>query len=267
MLLKIFASLIGVVLLSGSAQSSELPQSPPGVETSTTAPMPLDLALAKKLPMPEPLKSLQKVIGTPGGAYAYHGDPPGDTMYRWYYDDCDDRESIGDVTVQAGQAVALWFKDCAGNIIVRAADGQFFSADEHGKTTWFAETAKEKATKDQVDQMEAKFRQERGVPCAMMALSIEAIAVEHFNYPDESRDELVAQFVAAALPGLPALHTGGQDMSVEQLIQRAGKFVDYVEAHSGLAPEEGSIEVRAQAGIRELKERFTADCTSGDLPW
>ena len=195
----------------------ELPQSPPEVEASTTASIHLDLALARKLPMPKPLEFSAEGDRIPGGAYAYHGDPPGDTMYRWYYEDCDDGESIGDVIVQAGQAVSLWFQDCAGNKILRTAIGQFYSMDEHGKTTWFAETAKEKAFLQQMDEAEAPFRQARGVPCAMMADSIEAIADEHLNYPDKSRDEIVARSLEAALPGLPALHAAGQDISIEQL--------------------------------------------------
>jgi hypothetical protein len=39
----------------------------------------------------------------------------------------------------------------------------------------------------------------------------------------------------------------------KKVVQIAGRFVDYVEAHSGLAPE-------------KIKEQFVADCTSLNLP-
>jgi hypothetical protein len=91
---------------------------------------------------------------------------------------------------------------------------------------------------------------ELDVACAMMGRDIKAIAEEHLNYPDASRDELVARYIEAALP---ALHATGQDIPMEKLAQIAGQFVDYVEAHSGLASE-------------KLKEQFAADCTSGNLP-
>jgi hypothetical protein len=53
---------------------------------------------------------------------------------------------------------------------------------------------------------------------------------------------------------IPDLHAASQDMSVEKLTQIGSRFVDYVEDHSDLAPE-------------QLKRQFTTDCTSEKLPW
>jgi hypothetical protein len=231
--------------------------SPPGPEEDTTAPMPLDLALTKKLPVPEPLASVQKVIGTPGDAYTPEGTTkmPNEVWYRWYHD-CGDRMSFGDAIVSGGQVMTLWFQGCAGETIVReASSGDFHVVDAHGKITQLAETPKEQAFRENLSKKEAaedqRFRSAVGVPCAMMAIDVEAIAEEHLDYPDESRDELAARYVAAALPDV---HAMGQDMSAAKLTQIAGQFVDYVEDHSDLAP-------------KQLKKQFTTDCTSRNLPW
>ena len=225
--------------------------------------MPLDLALAKKLPVPEPLASLQKVIGTPGEAYTPEGIEgggeawearPGDVWYRWWHD-CGEAMSFGDAIVRAGQVVTLWFQGCEGETIIRMSNGDFHVVDGHGKVTQLAETPKEQAFRENLRKEEAaedqRFHSSMGIPCAMMAIDIEAIAEEHLDYPDESRDELVARYVAAALPNL---RTTGQDISAEKLTQIAGQFVDYVEDHSDLAP-------------KQLKKQFTTDCTSRNLPW
>lgn len=84
----------------------------------------------------------------------------------------------------------------------------------------------------------------------MMALDIEAIADERSNYPNESRDELVARYTEAALY---SLHAIGKDMPTEKVVQFAGRLVDYVEAHSGSAPA-------------QIKREFTADCAADRLP-
>ena len=225
--------------------------------------MPLDLALAKKLPVPEPLVSLQKIIGTPGEAYTPEGIEeggqaweahPGDVWYRWYHD-CGDRMSFGDAIVRSGQVMTLSFQGCAGENIIRMSNGDFHVVPLQGKTTYLAETPKEQAFRENLRKEEAaedqQFRSAVGVPCAMMAIDIEAIAEEHLGYPDESHDELAARYVVAALPDM---HAMGQDMSAAKLTQMAGQFVDYVEDHSDLAP-------------KQLKKQFTTDCTSGKLPW
>lgn len=233
----------------------QLSHFPPPFEASTTAPMPLDLRLAKKLVLPEPITNVQKIIDSPGAPYVPQGlgKSPG-IWHRWYHD-CGNSMSFGDVIVQHGQAVSLWFVDCAGETIIRDADGDFHTVDAHGNIKYFAETPKEKAHLEWVRQQEAianrLLRKTVGVPCAMMALDIEAIAAEHVNYPNESRDELVARYVESAIV---SLHAAGHDMPVSKITQIAEHFVDYVEGHSNLSP-------------KDLKERFTADCTSGNLSW
>jgi hypothetical protein len=214
-------------------------------EESTTAPMPLDLALAKKLLLPEPLASVQKIIGTPGETNSTEGKV---VSVRWWHDCGGDTMSFGDVFIRDGQVAHLWFQGCAGENIIRDADGDFYVLEANGTETYLTETAKERAFSEGQKQFVAKAL---GVPCAMMALDIEAIAEEHLGYPDESHDELVARYVAAALPNLRA---AGQDISFETLTQRAGQLVDYVEDHSDSAPE-------------QLKGQFTTACTSGKLPW
>jgi len=114
----------------------------------------------------------------------------------------------------------------------------------------------------------------------MMAHDIPAMADEHRNYPDESRDDLVARYIESALP---TLHAMGQDMPIEKLAQIAGRIVDYVEAHSAptgthnpadlcapLRNNSRSFESCLKAyGVtaetwrpEKLHEQFMADCTS-----
>jgi hypothetical protein len=95
-----------------------------------------------------------------------------------------------------------------------------------------------------VATMSAAPALERGILCAMFAHDIAAMADEHLNYPDESRDDLVARYIEAALL---ALHAAGKDVPLETLARYAGRIVDYVEAHSGLPPA-------------KLNEQFVADC-------
>lgn len=231
----------------------------PGPDGANRAPMPLDLTLAKRLTVPEPLTLVQKVIGTPGEAYIPEGTAktPGEVWYRWWHDCNDDQGvSFGDAIVRSGQVVTLWFQGCEGETIVREANsGDFHVVDAHGKITQLAETPKEQAFQENLRKAETaedqRFRSAIGVPCAMMAIDIEAIAEEHLGYPDELHDELVARYVAAALPNL---HAAGQDMSAAKLTEMAGQFVNYVENHPDLAPE-------------QLKKQFTTDCTSRKLPW
>ena len=87
------------------------------------------------------------------------------------------------------------------------------------------------------------------IGCLMMASAIEAVDEEHIDYPDESRDDIVARFVTLALASAQ-----GQVMPADKLIEIGGHFVDYVEVHPGLA-------------TTQLKQQFMKDCTSLNLPW
>jgi hypothetical protein len=65
----------------------------------------------------------------------------------------------------------------------------------------------------------------------MMASTIGAIAEEHIDYPDESRDDFAASFVTSALASAQ-----DQAMSADKLVEIGGHFVDYVENNSHFAP-------------------------------
>jgi hypothetical protein len=118
-----------MVAHAGEAMSAEPDTGYLGSDSPSTAPMPLDLALAKKLPVPEPLAEVQKVIGTPGEAYTPEGieeggQPweahPGDVWQRWYHD-CGNGTgvSFGDAISRNGQVITLWFQGCAQENVIR----------------------------------------------------------------------------------------------------------------------------------------------------
>jgi hypothetical protein len=148
-------------------------------DESATAPMPLDLALAKKLLLPEPLASVQKIIGTPGETNSTEGKV---VSVRWWHDCGGDTMSFGDVFIRDGQVAHLWFQGCAGENIIRDADGDFYVLEANGTERYLTETAKERAFSEGQIQFVAKALR---VPCAMMAIDIQAIAEEHLGYPDE----------------------------------------------------------------------------------
>jgi len=215
---------------------------PPSVDTSTTAAMPLDLDLARKLVLPEALAEVQKIIGTPGGPYVPDGlDNPG-TWYRWYHD-CGNSMSFGDVAIRDGQAISLWFEGCAGETIKRFAKGDFYMIDADGKITYLSENERRENT-----EIQRAFSESMKIPCVMMALTIELIDEEHTQFPTESRDELVARYATAAL----ADQAVGAD--IKKIIEIGSHFVDYVESNPGTNPS-------------EMKERFVGDCVGNRLPW
>jgi len=78
----------GLLLSAALAATLALPMAAHAQREDSTAPMPLDLALAKRLPLPEPLTSLQKLLGTPGEVSTPEGPTkePGEVWYRWYHD-------------------------------------------------------------------------------------------------------------------------------------------------------------------------------------
>jgi len=107
------AAVLSVGLPLRAAQSQARPNFPPGIDAATTAQMPLDLRLAKKLPLPEPLAAVRKVIGALGEGYTLQGaGQPGDVWYRWYHD-CGNAMSFGDAIARDGQVMSIWFEGCA----------------------------------------------------------------------------------------------------------------------------------------------------------
>lgn len=126
------------------------PDTPPA-GASTEARVPLDLRLAKKLPLPEPLAAVQKAIGAPGGGWIPKGvgaRRSGEVWYRWYHR-CGNNMSFGDAVVRDGQVVGLWFEGCAGETVIRRANGDFHVVDENGKITFLSQAQKREQGREQ----------------------------------------------------------------------------------------------------------------------
>lgn len=237
---------VATVFSLGPLPSIATSHTPPGISSTSTAPMPLGLGLAKKLVLPEPLTTVQKLIGTPGAPYVPNGfDKSSGTWYRWYHD-CGNAMSFGDVIVRNEQAVSLWFQGCAGENVKRFGNGDFYVISASGKTSYLDERERRA-----MSQEANRYRNKVKVPCAMMSLDIEQIANEHHNFPSESRDEIVARYVEAEMQ---SVHAMGQKIGIAKAMKIGGQFVDYVEAHSAMSPE-------------SVKQQFVSDCLNNQLGW